>query len=199
MTLLEVLLTLSLLVVLASLTWPSLGRPMAAQRLRESADQVRVELVRARVHAMSTGQPHVFRYAANGNAYAVEMQNTEDDGSDTASNASGDGKSTATANTGGDLESGRETRQRRLVERVRFVSDQTSSPSASQPAATSAQASAVDDADLSQAIVFYPDGTCSDANLRLENEYNQTIDLSLRGLTGVVLVSQVGSGESSGP
>ena len=148
---------------------------------------------------MSTGQPHVFRYAGNGNAYVVDVQDTDDDGSDSASNASSDQKSDATTDAGLDLAAGQETRQKRLPERVRFVSDQAASPSASQPAATSAQESAVDDADLSQAIVFYPDGTCSDATLRLENEYNQTIDLSLRGLTGVVLVSQVGSGESSGP
>jgi Tfp pilus assembly protein FimT len=198
MTLLEILLTLCLLVVLASLTWPSLGRPMAAQRLRESADQVRVEWVRARVHAMSTGQPHVFRYAGNGNAYVVDVQETDDD-SDSASSASSDKKSDATTDAGGDLGTDQETRQQRLPERVRFVSDQAGSPSASQPAATSTQTSAVDDADLSQAIVFYPDGTCSDATLRLENEYNQTIELSLRGLTGVVLVSQFGSGETSGP
>ena len=44
---------------------------------------------------------------------------------------------------------------------------------------------------LSGPVYFFPDGTCSNVQIRLENEYHQTIGLSLRGLTGVVTVGEV--------
>src|SRR5690606_14685537 len=37
-------------------------------------------------------------------------------------------------------------------------------------------------------ILFYPDGTTSDALLQLQNEEGERITLSLRGLTGIVQV-----------
>ena len=74
LTLLEVMLTLSLLVILASITWPALDRPFASQRLRKSADMVRVEWAKARVRAMSTGETQAFRHALEGDRFAVEAQ-----------------------------------------------------------------------------------------------------------------------------
>jgi len=201
MTLLEILLTLCLLVILASITWPGLGRPMATQRLRESADQVRTEWVRARVDAMSTGQLNVFRYSLDGDTYVIEAQATEDGVSETTEASQGTAGSPmpATASEGLDQAAGSSNSRRRLAEKVRFMTDQTASPSSPQSATPDAQPSLSADASLSQPIFFYPDGTCSDAQVRLTNEYNQTIVLSLRGLTGVVQVSAVQSGEASGP
>jgi len=199
MTLLEILLTLCLLVILASLTWPGLGRPMATQRLRESADQIRTEWVRARVDAMSSGQRYVFRYSPDGNTYAIEAQDAEDGASDatSASPTGAAGASPAAASKGLDEAAGPQ-QQRRLPDRVRFVTDQTTGQTSPQPTASDGKSSPTADSNLSQQVLFDPDGTCSDARLRLTNEYNQTIELSLRGLTGVVLVSQVRSGEANG-
>ena len=45
------------------------------------------------------------------------------------------------------------------------------------------------EADWSQPILFYPDGTTSTARLVLKNERDHSIELSLRGLTGAVTVS----------
>jgi len=201
MTLLEILLTLCLLVILASITWPGLGRPMATQRLRESADQVRTEWVRARVDAMSSGQPYVFHYSPDGNTYAIEPQPTEDGVEETtpASPIGTEGATPTAAGEGVDPWTAQENTQRRLADKVRFVTDQTAAQPSPQPAAPEAQPAAMADSGLSLPIFFYPDGTCSDAQVRLANEYNQTIELSLRGLTGVVQVSEVRSGEASGP
>jgi Tfp pilus assembly protein FimT len=199
MTLLEILLTLCLLVILASITWPGLGRPMATQRLRESADQVRMEWVRTRVDAMSSGQLYVFRYSPDGNTYAVEVQATEDGVSDTtqASPSGTVGSSPSVAGEGLDQATGLGSAQRRLADKVRFVSDQTAGQSSPPSTTPDAQSPAAADFSLSPPIYFYPDGTCSDARVRLTNEYNQTIDLLLRGLTGVVQVSAVQSGDAS--
>ena len=54
-------------------------------------------------------------------------------------------------------------------------------------------------ADADQRIFFYSDGTCSDAQVQLANEYGSTITLSLRGLTGVVTVRESVSTEAAAP
>jgi type II secretory pathway pseudopilin PulG len=193
MTLLEIVLTLCLLVILASLTWPALGRPMARQRLRESADQVRTEWVRARVEAMSSGRTCVFRCNANGDGYSIEAHSSEDDvGSDAALAGPSDASTADPADS--------RSQHRRLAEKIRFVAEQATaaSPSAGQPAGFGNQSpapgtgsSAAADGSSEAPIFFYADGTCSDAQLGLENEYGHTVTLSLRGLTGVVTVSEV--------
>src|SRR5689334_8654933 len=57
-TLLEVSLVLGLLVVLAAVVWPQLDRPLASERLKRSADQLRADFTKARVAAMESGRTH---------------------------------------------------------------------------------------------------------------------------------------------
>ena len=73
-TLIEVLLVLALLVVLASMTWPALDRPMANQRLRKAADRVRTAWTRARIDAMSTGQTILFQCTLESDQYTIQSQ-----------------------------------------------------------------------------------------------------------------------------
>jgi Tfp pilus assembly protein FimT len=208
MTLLEILLTLCLLVILASLTWPALGRPMATQRLRAAVDQVRTEWVHARVKAMSSGQPHTFRYTLDGDSYLLEAEANEDDVSETTS---ANPTNTAGQDSGDSADS--RSQHHRLPDKIRFITGQAAGQSGTQsaasgvqstafgsqsPAASAASSAAGDSASLSQPIFFYADGTSSDAQVSLRNEYGQTVALSLRGLTGVVLVSEVRSAEAGG-
>jgi Tfp pilus assembly protein FimT len=199
MTLLEVLLTLCLLVILAALTWPAVGRPVARQRLREGADQVRAAWVRARVKAMSTGRLHVFRVAPDGDGFLIEPQGGEDDSS-TLAPAEG----SEVAGELGDAATPR-SQSHRLPDKVRFVAAQTAYDPRAAMAAVGAAASADMSASgnlgpgLSDPIYFFADGTCSSVQVWLANEYNQTIDLSLRGLTGVVTLGEVGSAEAGSP
>jgi len=51
--------------------------------------------------------------------------------------------------------------------------------------------SSQDAAGRSTPILFYPDGTTSTARLLLRNEYDRSIELSLRGLTGVARVGEL--------
>jgi hypothetical protein len=44
-------------------------------------------------------------------------------------------------------------------------------------------------------ILFYPDGTTSEATVTIGNQYGGRISVSLRGLTGVARMSDVFSGE----
>lgn len=192
MTLLEILLTLSLLVILASLTWPALGRPMASQRLREAADQVRAEWVRARVRAMSSGETHVFRYTSNADGYTIEAYASEDDAlSELASQPD------AAADRNVEDPNSSHALHHRLPEKVRFAAGQAVQRSTGQPVLDQQSPASADS--NAQPLYFYVDGTCSDARVWLENEYGRRICLSLRGITGVVTLSDAQAAEGGRP
>jgi hypothetical protein len=46
-------------------------------------------------------------------------------------------------------------------------------------------------------ILFHPDGTTSTAQVRLVNEHGSTLDVSLRGLTGLSSVGLLARGEEA--
>ena len=71
-TLMELMLTLSLLVIIAALAWPVMDRPLANLRMRKAADKVRAEWVAARVMAMDTGRTCVFRYVPEEDRFIVK-------------------------------------------------------------------------------------------------------------------------------
>jgi len=223
-TLLEVLLTLCLLVVLASMTWPVLSRPMANQRLRKAADRVQMEWVRARVKAMSNGCVYLFCYSAESDRYCLQSQlapeSVSEDGltaggltagglttgGQSAVGAAGTAGGAGWGAGGAGWTAGGETQDCRLPEGIRFVLGETAPDSRSQttfaqPIAMPAQPTAAADETTAWAapIYFYPDGITSTATVRLANEYGSTIDVSLRGLTGIATVGQVQTGGGTTP
>lgn len=186
----DILLTMSLLVVLAALAWPSMGRPLANQRLRKAADQIRSEMTRARVKAMSTGRTYVFQYSPNEERYSLR------------SFGEGESLSDDAIRGGGSLESGplgqegRPASERPLPDGVTFdAASYPETPSASSIVAgdladpAGGAAFGVDSPPT--AIRFYADGTTSSARVRLKNEFGRSIELRLRGLTGVITVGEV--------
>lgn len=194
MTLLEILLTLCLLVILAALTWPALGRPLAVQRLRAAADQLRTDWVRARVQAMSTGHPYVFRYSLDTETYLIEPLLDSETSPDALLLGAEESLSAVAEQSVASA-----ARERRLPERIRFVAGQTSPSEASSQTPSGSMIAGSAELGTTEPIFFYPDGSCSDAQVRLENEYQRTIDLWLRGLTGVVTVGEVQSAERVAP
>jgi len=48
-------------------------------------------------------------------------------------------------------------------------------------------------------LLFYPDGTTSTARVVLQNEYERSIEVTLRGLTGVASVGEISAGEGQLP
>jgi prepilin-type N-terminal cleavage/methylation domain-containing protein len=191
-TLLELLLTLCLLVVLAALTWPALGRPMANQRLRSAADEVRTQWARARVAAISSGRVYAFRYAPNSDRYAVRPLDTSEfcmEGQGT------EGTTPVEAEAGGAVVV--TSREQRLPEGVLFTAGEklpeASAASSAAPSVPASQEGLTSEEGLAWAepILFHPDGTTSTAQLRLVNEHGATVDVSLRGLTGLSTVGPV--------
>ncbi len=182
-TLLELLLTLALLIIIFALAWPALVKPMANQRLRKAADRVRTDWARARVEAMSSGQTYIFRYAPESNRYWIQRHA----GADFTPEADD-------ASTSGQTE-------RLLPEDISFAAGQTrvDSRAATFQSDSSEIGGEPLEAGRSKPILFYPDGTTSSARLMLKNKQNRRIELSLRGLTGIVMVGRLRSTEERLP
>ncbi len=202
-TLLEVLLTLCLLVVLASMTWPVLSRPIAAQRLRKAASRVQMEWVRARVKAMSDGCIYMFNYSADSNRYVIQSQLAPESVGEGALTAggltAGSAGRTAGGVAGAGWTAGGVTQEGSLPEGIRFVLGETAIGSPAQATPAQSVAAAGETAAWAAPICFYPDGITSTATVRLANEYGATIDVSLRGLTGIATVGQVQAGTRTTP
>lgn len=186
-TLLEILLVLSLLVIIGALVLPSVGRPLEGHRLRKSADLIRAQFARARARAMDTGRTYIFRYQPAGDAYFVQAWYSDEDllESNTLS-------LTAAPAANANLLSGDAGQQTlsHLPESVTFVTSQTDQQVRELMAESSnLQMSAGDG--FSDPIFFYPDGTSSTAQLLVGNREPRYIMLTLRGLTGVVYVSDM--------
>lgn len=193
LTLLEVMLTLSLLVILASITLPALERPFASQRLRKSADVVRVQWAKARVRAMSTGQTQAFRHAVEGDRFAVEDWAGPEYSADAADTELEDLSSTeGTASLVNFTE-------QTLPEGIKFVASEATMDYRGQSLASGDEYLSDTENGWSEPIFFYPDGTTSTARLQLVNEHQRTIELCLRGLTGVVTIGHVRSAEEFSP
>jgi prepilin-type N-terminal cleavage/methylation domain-containing protein len=198
-TLLELLLVLALLVVFAAMAWPSLQKPFDNQRLRKAGDQIRAEWGKARVKAMDTGLVHVFTYDSATGAYQLQPWA----GFDAA--LEGNSGSLAIATTSLDLLSSATEPMiggQQLPEGVSFSNLETVSDTRSAVALSSADTSLSGGTaqmrgqqEAITPILFYPDGTTSTARLTLANAHQRYVILELRGLTGVVKVSEVLSAE----
>lgn len=189
-TLVEVMLTLCLLVIIAALAWPVLTKPFANQRLRKAADRVRARWCEARVDAMGSGQIYVFRYVAGENRFRIESRQREltaDDPALTEDSAGLTGPSGYAAEP--------RSTEDALPDGVFFVVGETAMDVRAAAAQSDAEPQTALDAEWSEPILFYPDGTTSTAQLQLSNEHGRCIELSLRGLTGVVNVGQVYTGQ----
>ncbi len=217
-TLVEVLLVLSLLVIISGLAWPRLERTFSNQRLRKAADQIRTQWVKTRIEAMSGGCVRVFRYEIDGGKYRIDSQ-TSDVTSLQTNGLTGDPVSTDAVQLmnaeerRNSLEYSRITSnaERFLPKDTFFVVSQTvldarTALSASNTSITGNPTNDLsttyltgDQINWSEPIFFYPDGTTSTARLLLRNKEGLTIELALRGLTGIVRVGEVTTAQGLSP
>ena len=185
---------LALLVIIASLAWPTLNRSFETQRLRKAGDLVRAAWGRARVRAMSTGRIHIFQYTVEGDRYATHRRTTAEV---TVDAAAGDlPAGFADASYENPIPFGTE---RKLPKEVTFVGSEAIYDTRAEMVAADANQFRSVDQGWSEPIFFYPDGTTSTARLVLKNQRGRTLELTLRGLTGVVTVGEVQAPEEGLP
>ena len=183
-TLLELLLVLSLLVIGFAMSWPVLQGTWDDLRLRKGADQVRTVLSKARLTAVTSGQIHLFRFRLGGDQYRVSTWSGADAALDatTPSDATRDGYAYA-------------PQLRQLPKDITFVAA---------PIQANENDLSADESELSREtdgwsspIMFYPDGTSTDARLTLRGINGRYVAIQLRGLIGTVRTGEVTAGEDS--
>lgn len=181
-TLLEVLLVLSVLVVIFSISWPSVARYMGEEAIRDSAQMVQSAAAGTRIKAIDTGLAYQFRYEPNGRRFAViPLDPPENIDTTTIASVTNSGRSEYPVLSG------------EIDESCRFISPEDGflSSAVVEQLPREAFANLPDAFDLSTTawappIVFYSDGTATDAIFRILDEGQRSVELSVRGLTGAV-------------
>ena len=195
-TLLEMLLVLALLVAIAAIAMPTVSRPLENHRLRKSADQIRAEWTKARAKAMETGRTYVFRYQPDLDGYQVEPWYSDEDYLESSELTGVGGLGTPIAGPVPLISNQTSSAAlKHLPEDMVFAASDTTQEAREQLAVLGTDALQNQDLSLSAPIFFYPDGTSSTARLFVKNPRERYIKLTLRGLTGVVYVSDLLAGE----
>jgi prepilin-type N-terminal cleavage/methylation domain-containing protein len=207
MTLIELLLVLAILVLVAAISLPSLRGTLRNQQLTRAGDLVRIEWARAHVQAMKTGRIQMFRYQVGGQGFRVEPWAAGDDmlESATPQDASGMNPLAAPAGFGASAgnpqqqlppnikvdESGNpESDRYRLPEEITFaVGDARNESRALKIEQTIVETER--SVEWSRPILFYPDGSTSDAFVIVASPQQVGVRVELRGLTGTATVSEI--------
>lgn len=210
-TLLELFLTLTVLLALSALVLPNFLSILGSRQLVRGADGFRNAMVDARVEAMRSGRPQILRVQLNGNGFALQPMYSLNDVTEAADQM---GQGTAAAMGGMPVAAPQIQQQQqqnlqppqlepsesagpladplgenRLPEGVVFGGVQVIANARS---ATLQQSGAVAGGDgWSQPIMFYADGTTSNAIVEVASEENGRVLIRLRGLTGETTVSEV--------
>lgn len=201
-TLLELLLVLGIIVLMTGLAWPALRSSMAKNRLRDSAQQLRVELARARLSAMEHGTPLEFRYRAGEGRFRIALRAVaaEGDMGPTIEQAAAIGSSGSHAGRE-ELDSDSGVTESQLPEGVVFAAPEAWRPETTPSADEDMESDAEDDSLRSEgwspAIIFLPDGTTTNATLALRNGQGAQVVVQLRGMTGLAKPGEVESYEDT--
>jgi Tfp pilus assembly protein FimT len=213
-TLMELLLVLVLLVIAGSLTIPAITGAFSSVRLRRAGDAVMARWAEARAQAIETGMPYQFRFTPDSGTYRLEPWSAA--GGDqpvspnssiatSATQLSGSAATTAPVPATSQSEANSDKPDTPATHQSL---DQTPTIEAQLPDTILFQGgqAAVDDAlsgerrvdtlqspnsTWSSPVLFFPDGSASQATVVLTNDVGQFLRVTLRGLTGVARASTV--------
>jgi type II secretory pathway pseudopilin PulG len=180
----ELLLVLAVLVVLAAASLPALRGVMRDQALKAAADSIRTEWTRTHVRAMKTGRIHVFRYELGGSKYMVQPFIAGDDELEGATPAGGFDSAENPADLGFEKE---------LPEGTHFAAGDALLESRSLSVEQQVQDATSFQGEWSRPILFYPDGSTSDAFVVIGNDREVGLRIDLRGMTGFASVGELAS------
>jgi len=186
-TLVEMLLTLCILAVLATLCWPAISRMLDSQRLSKGAQQVRNRWYQARVKAIDSGVTYVFQYTLGEPDYRVQPLEGESPVGDESLDADSEDVPAAAASSTGSLPEG-----------VAFTCAELAGGNPLS-AATSSESEPVGAVQWSEPILFYCDVTSTSATVTLVDRRGRTIEVALRGLTSVATIGEVSQLEGRTP
>jgi Tfp pilus assembly protein FimT len=199
MTLVELLLVLALLVIIGSIVVPVFTGSFSSVRLRRAGDQVLARWSQTRARAIETGDTFQFRFTPNSGAYRIERWLPIDEDEERAIAASPisaatDATSTSTAAVPeadpAAAEEPTDESNVALPDQIIFQGGQLAVEN-TQTAERQIQSMHEGGNELSTPILFFPDGTTTEASVVLANDRRQFVRLTVRGLTGVGRASAV--------
>ncbi len=200
MSMLELMLVLALLVALSALSLPAFRGSFDNHRLRKAGELIQVYFNKARIKAMKTGQIHMFQYQAEQNTFSVTPYYNDQDVleldavQESAMNGGGGGTATPlNASPGLGLPGNAVVEPRPLPDGVAFALAQVASDMRSVQTNQQMQMQNMNQLATQEnpPILFYPDGTTSDARIALVNGQKYYVTVTLRSLTGLAKVSDV--------
>ncbi len=192
-TIVELLLALAIVVTLAAMVVPSFGGLLADRRVARSGDQLRVEMMQARLSAMRSGRTYLMQVLVESNQVRVRPWVDMNDMTETLDQTGG----SSMLMTGGNVIGGQmqevdveaEGREVTLPENIKVGDVRVESTPRSYMIDSQAQAQGGDG--WSQPVLFFPDGSTSTAAITLSTEGVGRVIVLLRGLTGEVTVTNV--------
>ncbi len=190
-TLLEAMLVLAIVAMIGTIAVPRMQGMYERSKLRGMANELRLIWDTARLDAMRTGQAQVFRCLPESGSYSVVPLVLPSDIGSAGAGATVmlSGGAVAETQAGGRLTAVDPTSQstKQLEQGITFVSCQVVGSQRAYAIAQDAQANGISDIDpqtVGQAVIFYPDGSTSTAEVRIQNESGSMRAVQLRGLTG---------------
>ncbi|MCA9181925.1 MAG: prepilin-type N-terminal cleavage/methylation domain-containing protein [Planctomycetales bacterium] len=202
-TLLEVMLVLAIVAMIGAIAVPRMEAIYERYKLRGMANELRLIWDTARLDAMRTGQSQVFQCLPESGSYSVAPLVLQ---SDTANAGTGatvmlSGGAVAETQSNGFLTAvdAPSPSAKKLEEGITFVSCLVVGSQRAYAVAQDAQASGNNDVNsqtAGQAVIFYPDGSTSTAEVRIQNEHGDMRAVQLRGLTGHSRVVEVANAVS---
>lgn len=183
-TLLEILLVLAILVILAGMSLPLLFNALQGHRLKISAQMIQNELMRARVDAMESGRVRMFRYETDTGNFKVAplLRNSDELENNLAGTSQAIGISQEVFQS-----AEAEILEGTLEEGIVFAGESVEADMRSYSLGQE-QGGGLEIAGWSNPVLFYPDGTTSDATVYLRDDGGTLISVQLRGLTGIARI-----------
>jgi prepilin-type N-terminal cleavage/methylation domain-containing protein len=182
-TLLELLLVLAVLVTLAALSWPRMMRYVAENSLKQNVETVRRELAATRIRAIESGLTYQFRFEPMAQAFVILPFDRHEIVTDDEKSTAPPPAKTLVGHLSSDSQfdpaidkTGETTGGQRLDEMW---------------LALLKEGALYTDTIWSQPILFRPNGESQDARLVIRDKHGNTIELTVRGLTGGVRVERM--------
>jgi len=182
-TLIELMLALAIMVILAALAAPAVGRAWERYRVKAAGEQLRAAFTHAHVTAMRTGQIQVLRFEMGGDKYYLQPWMAGDEAINVSAEEAYEQSMPSYQ--------AEPVKEEKLPEDVTFevaeAKFDTRAMEIDEEAAK--QQSAL--VQWSQPVLFYPDGTSSQAKITVANKRGQAVQVTLRKLTGLSTVSAI--------
>ena len=186
-TLVEILVVLAVIVLVSAMAVPLIRKPLLRREVQSAADSVRTELFHARIGAMRSSHVYTFQYQPGSGTYRVSPQDQPSSQTDDASQPAAQDPALADGEH-------QPSEDGSLPDGIRFMADDSPDPDAADATSTAV----AQDGDSgnggeggngwSDPILFYPDGTTSDARLIVASGRGFAVHIRLRGVTGNVVV-----------